>query len=98
MDVLFKIQLERNLTFILENENSFAPTYTFKVISLRNQIVSNYRTQQNRFQDQILSWRIFSLNNDAQNGQSFFQIIFGRHISNTFLPEDCADLSTIKYK
>ena len=64
-----------------------------------NPIVSNYHTQQNKFQDQTLSWRTYSLNNEAQNRlQAFFQIILDSHISKYFLPEDCAEFITNKYK
>ena len=48
-----------------------------------------------KFQDQTISMRTFSLNNEAQNRrQAFFQLILGCHISNFFLPEDCAELIT----
>ena len=48
-----------------------------------------------KFQDQTVFMRTFSLNNEAQNRiQAFFQIILGCHISNFFLPEDCAELIT----
>ena len=67
----------------IETNNIFAPIHCVRENKKSNRVKINYHTQQNKFQDQTLSWRTFSLNNKAQNGQhAFFQVILDCHISN----------------
>ena len=73
------VLLANNVASVCTGLKTFS--YFIACVKTRNSIVSNYHV----LQVQTLSWRTFSLNNDAQNSrQAFFQIILDCHISNYF--------------
>ena len=86
---------ETNNKFAIRGKNPFLFHYMREEKKLNRVKYAQYYNKL-KFQNQTVSTKNLSLNNEAQNRrQAFFQIILGCHISNYFfLPEDCAELIT----